>query len=108
MYAFAKAIKKDQKERVDLFAPKHIGWNAVLKSKTLKDFANRPLDILVSYYDVQELGLQTVTGLSNAHFKVGICQDEWCLNDLVVETNIGNENEFIEELEKYVRLLKII
>lgn len=106
--SYVDKIQKDQKEVKGIFSESGIGWNATLKTSNLKTFASKNFDILLSYYTEDRLPLKVVTGISNATFKVGLNHKEEALHDLIITTTIGQEGIFIDELEKYLQILKII
>lgn len=99
---------KNQNEAEGIYSVKSIGWNGVAKTDTLKAFIAKDFDILLSYYTENRLPLRLISGLSKATFKVGIVKEEESLHDLVITIAIGEETLFISELEKYLRILKIL
>lgn len=105
---YVEKVGKKEKENRDLFSDKAIGWNGVVKGKGLKQFSQKEYDILISYYTSDELSLQLVTTLSQATFKVGISDQFEELNDLTIVSKIGEEELFMKELQKYLKILKII
>ena len=105
--SYVPKLLKDQKNDPGEYSEKGIGWNASLKTTTLKEFVAKDFDILLSYYAEDRLPLQVVSGLSKATFKVGLIKDEQSFQDLVITTAIGEETLFINELEKYLQILKI-
>lgn len=105
--SYIPKLPKDQKNDRGVYSEKGIGWNATLKTTVLKEFVARDFDILLSYYTEDRLPLQLVSGLSKATFKVGLIKDEQSFQDLVITTTIGEETLFINELEKYLQILKI-
>jgi len=108
IFTYQAKLPKDQKEIQGMYALKSIGWNATLKTASLKAFVAKDFDVLLSYYTDDRLPLRLVSGLSNAVFKVGLIKEEDGLHDLVITTAIGEEMLLINELEKYLRILKIL
>lgn len=106
--SYVNKISKDQKEVEGIFSESGIGWNAALKTSNLKTFASKKFDILLSYYSEDRLSLKVISGLSKATFKVGVNHKEEALHDLTISTEVGQEDIFINELEKYLQILKII
>lgn len=106
--SFVSAIAKEDKNNVSLLSTSHLGWNAVFKATHLKDFAQSPFDIIINYYEQDELPLVVMTALSKATFKVGISPLVERMNDLTIVVKEGKEDVFIAELEKYLKILKII
>lgn len=108
VFTFVGKLPKDQKEIEGMYAVKSIGWNATLKTAALKAFVAKDFDVLLSYYTEDHLPLRLVSGLSKAIFKVGLTNEEDGLHDLVITTAMGEEMILINELEKYLRILKIL
>ncbi len=106
--SYVHKISKDQKEVEGIFSESGIGWNATLKTSNLKTFASKKFDILLSYYTDDRLSLKVISGLSKATFKVGLNHKEEALHDLIISTEVGQEDVFTSELEKYLQILKII
>lgn len=105
---YVKNLTREQKEEQLLYSEKQLGWKGVFKTKSLKDFEKKPFDILLSYYISKELSLNAMTALSQAKFKVGITSSLEEINDLTIHVKKGQETVFISELEKYLRILKVI
>lgn len=99
--------KKDAFETT-LFTENQIGWNGKLKSTALKDFTARACDVLISYYDQEELPLVAISVFSQARFKVGLIEDLTSINDLVVTVAMTGNNVFIDEMTRYMKILKIV
>jgi hypothetical protein len=108
VFSFILKPVKDQKEVEGVYSVKSIGWNGILKTTTLKAFVAKDFDVLLSYYTEDQLPLRLVSGLSRATFKVGLIREEQGLHDLVITTAIDEESLFVSELEKYLRILKIL
>lgn len=105
---YVSTIKKEDKESEVLFSDKQIGWNGVFKGKGLKNFSQKRFDILISYYSEHSLVLEFVTASSEATFKVGILEEGDAINDLTILSTKGEEKVFVKELQKYLKILKII
>ncbi len=88
-------------------ADKHLGWNGVLKPIHLKNFTEKTFDVLISYYDEENLPLLTLSAQSAAAFKVGIGRNFFDIQDLSIQVDLGREATFSKELEKYLNILKI-
>jgi len=105
---YVEKVEKADKENWYIFSNKAIGWNGALKGKGVKQFTQKQYDILISYYTSEELSLQMVTATSQAILKVGISEQFGKMNDLTIVSEIGQEEVFIKELQKYLKILKII
>lgn len=105
---YVKTLTKEQREQPQLFSDKQVGWKGVFKTKSLKDFSATPFDILISYYTPENLSLKAMTALSVAKFKVGINPEMEAYNDLTIHVATDQEVVFTKELEKYLKILKVI
>ncbi len=106
--SFVQQKKNEDKERPELFSPKDIGWKGVFKTSGLKEYRNTNYDLLISYYTQAHLALATVSSLGNSKFKVGIGEDLYHTQDLSLEVDLVDTDLFLTELEKYLKILKII
>ncbi|MFD2552134.1 DUF6913 domain-containing protein [Bizionia sediminis] len=86
------------------FYCKDIGWNGAVKHPDLQRFLDRDFDLLISYYTADLLHLKWLTTRSKAHFKVGIFQKDYRLNDLIINTPIQDFKAFNSELTKYLNV----
>ena len=105
---YTKTISKEQREQPQLFSDKHLGWKGVFKTQPLKEFKANAFDILISYYTPASLPLKVMTALSAAKFKIGIDPDMETYNDLTIHVATSQEVVFVKELEKYLKILKVI
>ncbi len=105
---YSASISKEQKAHSGIYNASHLGWKGVFKNKSLKDFEKSNFDILLSYYHTDELALQAMTVFSNARIKVGISHNFEHLNDLTICVSNNEEALLIEELKKYLKILKVL
>ncbi len=98
-----------KKEEVSIFtntfSEKEIGWKGTLKSQVIKDFVAKDFDLLINFYETENLALQLVTAISKAKFKVGIFKADENLNDLIIQTKLKDQTIFKTELVKYLNIL---
>lgn len=79
-----------------------------IKNSEAKEFISTPFDMLLNFYTKNSLYLQTVTQQSEAYFKVGLGNNEEQLNHLYIVSKSEEEREIIDELIKYLKILKKI
>lgn len=110
VYFMSLVPKKAQGEDgvASLFCPKDIGWKGVFKTPHLKKFSTRNLDLLISYYTEDQLALNAVSSLTKSKFKVGLKNDHYHTHDLILEVRTEETDVFIQEVVKYLKILKII
>lgn len=106
--SFVKLRKKEDKEKSDLFSPKDIGWKGVFKTSGLRDINNTAFDVLISYYTEEHVVLSAVSSIGNASFKIGLGEDYYQAHDLSLDVQVKETDVFLFELEKYLKILKII
>jgi len=104
---YKESIPEERETESHLFSSKDIGWNATLKSVSLKEYVERDYDLLISFYTDENLALASLTTLTNAAFKVGLKASESMPYDLSIQTSTNEQAIFISELERYLTLLKI-
>ena len=84
------------------FTEKDFGWKGTINNIELQTFINTQFDVLVSYYEDDDLELKMITAMSKARFKIGLLQSDQRLNDLIIKTKISEFDLFKEELKKYL------
>ncbi|UZO79363.1 hypothetical protein NBT05_10315 [Aquimarina sp. ERC-38] len=105
--------QEDQKEITEspdssYYNDKAIGVNGSFKSNTVNNFINQPFDVLINFYGESKPALDIVASASKARFKVGFAAIDHRINDLVIGGAEGDNNLFINELKKYLKILEII
>ncbi|PBJ16185.1 hypothetical protein [Flavobacterium sp. ACN6] len=100
--------KFDKKETYlrPTFGKKDINWRGEITADFLNDFINTEFDILLSYYDVENIILMMITSKSKAKFKVGFSSVDANLNRWMINTELNNYKLFVSELFRYLKNLK--
>ncbi len=88
------------------FGKKHFNWSGEVTEVFLNEFVNSEFDLLLSYYDVENVFLMFVTSKSKAKFKIGFSAVDQNLNRLMINTELGNYKLFISELFRYLKNIK--
>lgn len=86
----------------------HLNWKAQIKNEAVNDFIAKNFDLLISYYDAEKAILLVVTHESKATFKVGFSTVDKRLNNLIISANLENNEIFIQELFRYLKILNKI
>lgn len=106
------AFIKDEKQITNTwntyFIPKNIGWNGKLLSVDLESFINTDFDVLIGYYNENEVEVNLIAALSKAKFKIGLKEVDKRIFDLIINVRTNELNVFKIELKKYLRILKFI
>ncbi|WP_253471902.1 hypothetical protein [Flavobacterium sp. HSC-61S13] len=81
-------------------------WEGKLKNEKVQRFIDTPFDLLISYYDVDEMLLLWSTAHSQARFKVGFSTIKLSNNHLSLQLPIEQYKTYIEELFRYIEIFK--
>lgn len=101
--------KKDGLNTWDLcFNRDDFGWKGEIKHGELEAFLDKKFDVLISYYQTEELELKLMTAKSKAQLKIGILQTDSRLNDLIINTSLSEFDVFENEVFKYLTILNKI
>jgi len=104
--AYREKFKEKEAYSRPTFGKKHINWKAEITESFLNEFVNSEFDLLVSYYDVENIILKLITSQSKAKFKVGFSAVDQRLNRLMISTELGNYKLFVSELFRYLKNIK--
>ena len=88
------------------FGKKHINWKGEITEDFLNEFINTEFDILLSYYNVENIFLMMITKQSKAKFKVGFSSVDNNLNRWMIHTELENYKLFVSELFRYLKSIK--
>ncbi|MEL1240690.1 DUF6913 domain-containing protein [Flavobacterium flavipallidum] len=83
----------------------HLNRKAQITNKEVSDFIEKDFDLLINYFDVEKAILLVASHQSKAKFKVGFSSVDKRLNDLIINTNLGNCKVFVQELFRYLKIL---
>ncbi|WDF65175.1 DUF6913 domain-containing protein [Flavobacterium sp. KACC 22763] len=104
--AYREKFKEKETYLRPTFGKKHINWNGEITEGFLSEFINSEFDLLLSYYDVENIFLMFITSKSKAKFKVGFSAVDQNLNRLMINTGLGNYKLFVAELFRYLKNIK--
>ena len=107
IYSYRKFDKTD-KESYKYFTEKDMDWQGAVTDASLNVFLETPFDLLIGFFDTRQLYLEFATLKSKATFKVGFSGVNDKLFDLVIVEKSGNPLIFMNEIRKYLELLKKI
>jgi len=91
-----------------VFSDKDLGWKGAIENSYALEFLSRDYDLLVNYYNEDNLLLQLMTVKTKARVKVGFKEIDQKLNDLILEVPIKDFKTFKLELKKYLKVLNEI
>ena len=105
---FKNKVKKSERFDYPVFSHKDISWTATFDKSEVKDFIAKKFDLLINYYDIEKAALLLVSNQSKATFKVGFASIDKKLNHFMINTNAENYKVFVDELFRYLKILKKI
>jgi hypothetical protein len=88
-----------------VFSDKDLGWKGDIENSYALEFLSREYDMLVNYYNEENLMLQLMTVKTRARINVGFAEIDERHNDLILETTLSDFNTFKKELKKYLKVL---
>lgn len=91
-----------------VFSDKDLGWNGNIENSYALEFLNRDYDLLVNYYDKDNLLLNLMSLKTRARVRVGLGEVDSHFNDLIINTPIKDFKTFKKELRKYLKVLNEI
>ena len=68
------------------------------------DFCNENSDVLINFYDKDDINLKYLSAKSNRKLSVGFRSVDHALNDLIIEVDAQNIDVFISECIKYLEI----
>ena len=87
----------------------HFSISGDFNTDLLKSFVNDDsIDVLINFYSVDDPYLNLVASASKAKFKVGFMSVNNEINDLVLDVSENKTDQFVSELKKYLKILKIV
>lgn len=104
--AYREEFKEKEAYPRPTFGKKHINWNGEITESFLNEFINSEFDLLLSYYDVENIFLMLITSKSKAKFKIGFSAVDQNLSRLMINTELGNYKLFVSELFRYLKNIK--
>lgn len=105
---FKDKIKKNEVVDEPFFTLKSFGITGKVSKGEVQEFINTPFDLLVNFYEEPKPALDFVAKKSKAKFKVGFSSVDERINHLMISSTMQNEEEFISEMIKYLRILNKI
>ncbi|PIB23854.1 hypothetical protein BFP77_16255 [Maribacter sp. 4U21] len=91
-----------------VFSDKDLGWKGAIENSYALEFLSREYDLLVNYYNEDNLLLNLMSVKTKARLKVGFKEVDPSFNDLILDTPMSDFNMFKAELKKYLGVFKEI
>jgi len=73
-------------------------------NEVLNDFCNIKSDVLINFYDEDDIVLKYISAKTNSNFSVGFNSVDHSLNDLIIEVDAKNIELFTSVCIKYLKI----
>ena len=103
---FKNKIIKNEVFNHDVVIYKEINLTGEITNSKAKLFLKTNFDLLINYHEFDKQPLIYLSYLSKANFKVVFNTQDKIVNQFMVNTNINNYEQFVDELFKYLKILK--
>ena len=88
------------------FTEKDINWSGQFTQTNFQSFLEQPLDLLIGYFNTNNVLLESAVLQSKAQFKVGFSETNSKLYEIEISEKIENVTAFTSELKKYLQIIK--
>lgn len=105
IYIFRVFSKKDEPS-YQHFTNKEINFSGQFTETSFKSFLEEPLDLLIGYFNENNVFLESAVRQSKAQFKVGFSETNSKLYEIEISEKIENVKGFTSELKKYLQIIK--
>lgn len=94
---------------VNYFTDRDMNWYGIPNSEQVRDFIDRPFDILISLHLSTSRPLEYISTISNAKMRVGLhARDkEYCYDFMIDPTSVTNLNQFVNQFEDYFKIINV-
>ena len=90
---------------IQIFSDRDLGWKGEIENGYVLEFLGREYDLLINYYEEDNLLMKLLSIKPMARLKVGFGAVDTKFNDLILHTPFQNFNVFKTELKKYLTVL---
>jgi hypothetical protein len=105
MYRFRK-FDKTADVSCKHFTEKDINWKGQFTQDNMQVFLEQPFDLLIGYFNSNNIFLETAVLQSKAQFKVGFAGVNSSLYKIEIFEKTANVTAFTLELKKYLKIIK--
>nr|WP_299340812.1 hypothetical protein [Allomuricauda sp.] len=102
---YKRDFDKNSPFAIQMFSDKDLGWKGDIENGYVLEFLGREYDLLINYYQEDNLLMKLLSVKTPARLKVGFSSLDPKLNDLILNTPFKDFDEFKEELKKYLTVL---
>lgn len=91
-----------------VFSDKDLGWHGNIENSYALEFLSREYDLLINYFDEENLLIQLMSIKTKARVRVGFRTIDQSFNDIILNLPLKDFKTFKMELKKYLGVLNEI
>ncbi|WP_298925630.1 DUF6913 domain-containing protein [uncultured Allomuricauda sp.] len=103
---YKREYDKNSPYAIQIFSDKDLGWKGIIENGYVLEFLGREYDLLINYYEEDNLMMKLLSVKTPARLKVGFGALDPKINDLILNTPFKDFKVFKGELKKYLKVLK--
>ena len=105
---YKREYDKNSPYAIQMFSDRDLGWKGQIENGYALEFLGREYDMLINYYDEDNLMMKLLSVKTPARLKVGLGSQDSKVNDLILNTPLKDFKLFKSELKKYLKVLNEI
>jgi len=105
---YKRDFEKGSPYAIQIFSDKDLGWRGEIENGYALEFMGREYDLLVNYYEEDNLLMKLLSVRTPARIKVGFGTLNPKINDLILHASMKDFTLFKSELKKYLTVLNEI
>ncbi len=105
---YKRDYDKNSPYAIQIFSDKDLGWKGDIENGYALEFLGREYDLLINYYEEDNLLMKLLSIRTQARLKVGFGALDPKFNDLILNTPFKDFKLFKSELKKYLTVLNEI
>ncbi|NDV17627.1 hypothetical protein GO009_16540 [Muricauda sp. TY007] len=105
---YKREYDKNSPYSIQMFSDKDLGWKGQIENSYVLEFLGREYDMLVNYYEEDNLMMKLLSVKTLARLKVGLGAQDPKVNDLILNIPLNDFKLFKSELKKYLKVLNEI
>ncbi len=102
---YKRQYDKNSPYAIQMFSDKDLGWKGDIENGYVLEFLGREYDMLINYYEEDNLMMKLLSVKTDARIKVGLGPLDPKINDLILNTPLKDFELFKKELKKYLKVL---
>lgn len=105
---YKREYDKNSPYAIQMYSDKDLGWKGEIANGYVLEFLGREYDMLINYYEADNLMMKLLSVKTPARLKVGLAAQDPKVNDLILNTPLNDFKLFKSELKKYLKILNEI